>query len=174
MLRRPPTELAIEVRIPPAEVERRLRSSMRIVGSFLLSPTWGALEHFVGQVERGRFKMRVRHGYSNGLTRLLYGKVIPIQTGGVIAARFETLWWVVLILLVMWCLILVPVALYLRQASRYGASPAVLIAGALGPLVTWFFLMAIEIVARKMGDGDEVKMRQHLKDVFADASVPLK
>lgn len=158
MLWRPATRILLDLRIPPGEAERRLRSSMAIVRSVLLSPTWGRTENIVGRVEGSRFAMRVRHGTSNGLTRLLYGTISGGTSGSRVDGEFRTLLWVVLILRFVW-------VVFLGQLLLAPRNPASLVL--LGP---FFFVVLVEIVGRKMGDVDERKMREHLKRVFADVS----
>jgi hypothetical protein len=170
MLRRPPTPIRIDVRISPQEVESRLRSGMGTVRSLLLSPTWGMSEPFVGRVQGGKFSMRARHGSSNGLTRLLHGAYVAIPGGSRIDGEFRSLLWVVLILRAVWLAILVPLALLTVDRLRYapGSSPIGL--EALAPLLILGFLVAIEILARRMGDRDERNMREHLKRLFHDVT----
>jgi hypothetical protein len=158
MLWRPATRIQLDIRIPPAEAERRLRAAMAIVPSFLLSPTWGRTEEMVGRVEGSRFKMRVRHGYSNGLTRLLYGNIGQTHSGSRVAGEFRTLLWVVLILRFLWVVFLGQMLF----ASRHPASLVLLGAFA--------FVVLVEIVGRKLGDEDERKLRSHVMRVFADVS----
>lgn len=158
MLWRPATRIQLDLRIPPEETERRLRSSMAIVRSILLSPTWGRTENMVGRVEGSGFALRVRHGTSNGLTRLLYGSISGGTSGSRVEGEFRTLLWVVLILRFVW-------AVFLGQLLLASRSPdSLFLLGAL------FFVVLVEIVGRKMGDADERKMREHLRRVFADVS----
>ncbi len=168
-LRRPKTRIWIDVGLPPSETERRLRSAIGQVRSFLLSPTWGRTEELVGRVENGRIRARVRHGYSNGLTRLLYGRVASTPEGSRIEGEFRTLWWVVLILRTVWLAILLPLLAYLFEVARRGqsVSPAV----PPGPLLTLALLVGVEAIGRRMGDRDEERMREVLSRLFADASV---
>jgi hypothetical protein len=158
MLWRPATRIQLDVRLPPAEAERRLRSSMAIVPSVLLSPTWGRTEEIVGRIDGSRFVMRARHGYSNGLTRLLYGAVTGRTTGSRVEGEFRTLLWVVLILRFVWIV-------FLSQVLFAPRSPSGLI-----PLAALLFVVIVEIVGRSLGDEDERKMRDHLKLIFVDVS----
>lgn len=170
-LRRPPTALHFEVGVLPAEVEKRLRSIMAEVPSFLLSPTWGRTEAFVGQITSGGFKLRARHAYSNGLTRLLYGRVTPIGSGSRIDGEFRTLLWVVLILRVVWIVLLSGILLYLRDATRSPGLHGLGLVPLAGPLLTGLFLVGIETLARRWGDRDEERMRSRLNELFADVAV---
>ncbi|HEX9726274.1 MAG TPA: hypothetical protein VGC53_18500 [Vicinamibacteria bacterium] len=173
MLRRPETQMVLEVSLSPADVMNRLDSSMFRVKHFLLSPALGTDAAFVGQLGESAIKMRVRHGYSNGLTRLLYGQVTPTPSGSRLDLRFRTLWWVVAALRASWLLALLPVGLYLIDVGRL-VSPHTSVdwslAGALlgGPLVTLGLLIAIEVMARRWGDRDEEQMRDHIGRLFAD------
>jgi hypothetical protein len=146
---------------------------MGIVRSFLLSPTWGRTEDFVGQLQGSEFKMRVRHGTSNGLTRLFYGKVIPASFGSRVEGEFRTLWWVVLILRAAWVAIWAPVGLYvLDQVRRARAGSEVDWSefAVAFPLMLFMFVLfiGIEAFARWMGDRDEHRMREHLNRLFED------
>jgi hypothetical protein len=131
---------------------------MAVVPSVLLSPTWGRTEDMVGRIDGSRFVMRVRHGYSNGLTRLLYGGITERKHGSRIEGEFRTLLWVVLILRVVWIV-------FLSQAFLAPRNPASLVL-----LAAFFFVVLVEIVGRSMGDSDERKMRDHLKLIFVDVS----
>jgi hypothetical protein len=131
---------------------------MAIVRSILLSPTWGRKEDMVGKVEGGRFEMRVRHGYSNGLTRLLCGRIAEEASGSRLEGEFRSLLFVVLILRFAWFVFLGQLLLAPRSAA------SLVLLGA------FLFIVLVEIVGRKMGDADERKMREHLKRVFADVS----
>jgi hypothetical protein len=173
MLRRPPTRLRLDLRLPPAQVEERLRSSMGIVRSLLLSPTSGLSEPFVGRVADGQLEMRVRHGYSNGLTRLFCGRVSPTPAGSRLEGQFRTLWFVVLILRLAWLGFLVPIGFHLVDLARAssGAGRTDWLAAGLGlagPAATLGFLLLIEILARSMGDRDEERMRRHLTELLAE------
>ena len=169
MFRRPRTAIRIDVAIPPAEVEARLRGAIGRVRSFLLSPTWGRREDLVGQVNDGRFRARVRHGYSNGLTRLLYGRVTLQPPGSRVEGEFRTLWWVVLILRSAWTLILVLISIYLLDVVRRDRQPSLPVFP--GPILTLGLLAGIEVIARRMGDRDEERMRDLLSRLFADVSI---
>lgn len=97
MLRRPPTRFQHDYPVRRGELERRLRSSMAVVSSILFSPTWGRREEFVGTLSDGRLQVRVRHGYSNGFTRIFHGTLASASGGTRIVGEFRTLWWVVAI-----------------------------------------------------------------------------
>ncbi len=169
MLRRPRTAIRIDVGIPPAEAEARLRGAIGHVRSFLLSPTWGRREDLVGQVKDGCFRARVRHGYSNGLTRLLYGRVTPTPSGSRVEGEFRTLWWVVLILRSAWLLNLFLISTYLLFVAGRNQPPILSVLP--GPILTLGLLVGIEAIARRMGDRDEEKTRGLLSRLFADVSV---
>lgn len=146
---------------------------MGIVRSLLWSPTWGLSEPFVGRVSDGDFEMRVRHGYSNGLTRLLYGRVTRAAAGSRIQGQFRTLWFVVLSLRLAWLAFLGPIAFYLVELNRFAGAggrtswPEVGF-GLVVPVAMFGFLLLIEMVARSMGDRDEERMRQHLTRLFSE------
>ena len=177
VFKRPPTHLSIDVAVSVGEVLQRIESSMGMVRSFLLSPTSGRTEDFVGQLQGSEFKMRVRHGASNGLTRLFYGKVIPASFGSRVEGKFRTLRWVVLLLRAVWVAIWVPVGLYvLDQVRRARAGGEVdwsefTVAF---PLMLFMFVLfiGIEAFARRMGDRDEHRMREHLNRLFEDVRKP--
>ena len=120
--------------------------------------TTSGLKIRVGRIEGSRFVMRVRHGYSNGLTRLLYGGVTGRTTGSRVEGEFRTLLWVVLILRFVWFA-------FLGQALLAPRSPSTPVL-----LAAFFFLVLVEIVGRSLGDADERKMRDHLKLIFVDVS----
>jgi hypothetical protein len=168
---RPPTRLVLEVRVPPGEVERRLRAITAVVPSVLLSPTWGRSEELVGQIQPGGFKLRVRHGYSNGLTRLLYGTVSPVDSGTRIAGEFRSLLWVVLILRCAGLFILASVFFYLRLFARSGTLHGLALLPLAAPVLTLSLLVGIETLARRMGDADEARMRSRFRESFTDVAV---
>ena len=145
-----------------------MRGAIGRVRSFLLSPTWGRREVLVGQVENGRFRARVRHGYSNGLTRLLYGRVTSTASGSRVEGEFRTLWWVVLILRSVWGLILLSILAHLLDVVRRGHPPSLSI---LVPVLMLALLGGIEAVARRMGDRDEERIRDLLSRLFVDVSI---
>jgi len=173
MFGRPLTHLQLEVPLSLERVEERLRSSMRTVRSLLLSPAWGAVEPFLGRVGPGFFEMRVHHGYSNGLTRLLYGRLSPTPRGVRIEAQFITLWWVVLILRLVWLALLVAVGFYLSELTGYSARGGEirLLDMAFGlavPAAALGILLVAEVIGRRIGDRDEKRMRRHLRDLFKE------
>jgi hypothetical protein len=172
MLSRPRTVLRLDVSISPLEVEERFRSFMGIVKSFLLSPTWGRGEPFVGQINGSELKLRVRHAASNGLTRLFYGKILPTPFGARIEGHFRTLRFVVAILRSVWLVLLLGTLALLREIlSASGTlNRSEVAAVILGPTVTFTFLVVIEIVARRMGDRDENNIRAFLTRTFADVA----
>jgi hypothetical protein len=163
----------IDVPIPPERVEQRLRASMFVVRSLLFSPPWGATQPFIGRVDTGRFEMRVRHAYSNGLTRLLDGKVTRTARGARVEARFRTLWFVVLILRLAWLAVLLPAGLYLSGVVGHpqgaGSADWSAVAATLAVPVAIVALRAgIEAFARHLGDADEERMRQHLVGLLSE------
>jgi hypothetical protein len=167
----PPTTLTLEVALDPVRVRERLRESMSPVRSFLLSPTSGADRPFVGQLQERAFRLRVHRGSSNGLTRLLYGTLIPRAEGTTVVAEFRTLRWVVWTLRGADLLIIglaAPVALEVARTTEPGAGGGGLFAALLAPLLVVGFMVAIECVARGMGTRDEQRLREHLTALFAD------
>lgn len=123
----------------------------------------------MGQIAPPGLKLRMRHGYSNGLTRLLYGRVNPDSSGSRIDGEFRTLLWVVLILRAVWLLLLSGVVAFLTEVRR--APPAGVLAALAGPFVIWLVLAGIEVIARRMGDSDERRIRSILENLFADVAV---
>lgn len=95
-----------------------------------------------------RLELRVRHGYSNGLTRIFYGTIASTPRGARIEGEFRTLLFVVAILRALSALFAASVLF--ERAALIVALPTVLL------------LLAIEAVARRMGDADEEKMREFL------------
>jgi hypothetical protein len=168
VLRRPRTRIHFELGISSVETERRLRGSIGQVSSFLMSPTWGRREELIGRIDGGSFLVRVRHGYSNGLTRVFGGRVASTPRGSRVEGEFRTLWWVVLVLRIAWLLILLPTFVYLITVLGQGRHPS---PSVLGPLLTLALLVCIEAVARRMGDRDEARIQEILKRLFADASI---
>jgi len=146
---------------------------MTPVRSLLFSPTWGAAEPFVGRVEAGRFAMRVRHRYSNGLTRLLDGRVVRTAGGARLEGRFRTLWLVVLVLRLAWLALLLPAGRYLLDGLAHvqqgeSLSWPVFVAPLAVPAAILALLMAIEAWARRLGDADEDRIRRHLAGLFPE------
>ena len=121
---------------------------MALVSSILFSPTWGRREELVGTLSDGRLQLRVRHGYSNGFTRIFRGTLTSTPRGARIDGEFRSLWWVVAIMRTMALFFVLSVFL------ERGAAPFALFMVAL--------LAGIEAVARRMGDRDEEKMRAFL------------
>ncbi len=149
----------MDLRLDPRAVEDRIARSVAVVRSVILSPTGAGDEELVGEVEAGRFALRVRHWYSNGLTRIVYGTIAPSPNGARISARFETLLWVVLILRAIWCATLVAAAVALR--AQFHWIPIVL------PALLLAVLGCVEAFGRRLGDRDEEVIRRHLARLFA-------
>ena len=159
----------MDVGLAPESALERLRESMAIVRSLLLTPTWGRRESFLGRIDGHRVEMRVRHGSSNGLTRLFYGVVTPTSQGSRVTGQFRTLLWVVLILRAVWIALGVPIVFLLVEfRGATSSAPRELLPALLAPLVTLALLLFIEVVARRMGDTDERRMREHFDRLFAD------
>jgi hypothetical protein len=148
ILRRPPTPFRHEYSHRREELERRLSSSIAVVSSILFSPAWGRREELVGTLSDGRLQLRVRHGYSNGFTRIFHGTLTSTPRGARIEGEFRTLWWVVAIMRTV-ALFFVASVLLERRAAPFALFMVALLAG-------------IEAVARRMGDRDEEKMREFL------------
>lgn len=166
-LRRPATHLRLDAPVPPERLAERLRRGVVPVRSLLLSIPRGGDEPFVGLVTDSRIAMRVRHGYSNGLTRLFDGRVTRTSFGARLEGRFRTLWWVVAILRLVWLLLLVPSGVYLLDVARHArAGGAVswseVAAAAALPGATLALLWLVELWGRWLGDRDEERMRRHL------------
>lgn len=173
VLRRPESRMRLEVSVPPTEVMKRLAVSMTLVKHFLLSPAWGNTEEFIGQLGDSTIRMRVRHGYSNGLTRLLYGTVTATRSGSLLHLRFRTLWVVEAILRAIWVIMLLAMGFEIIDAPSHPGrgGPAQwrhLGLSLVGPAATLMFVVVIEALARRLGDADERRMRRHINDVFAD------
>lgn len=166
MLRRQATGISIETRLTPGEALERLSTSATMVRSILLSPTWGKKEPFVLSIDGAGFAMRSRHGYSNGLARILRGSVSPSSKGARLEGEFRTLLFVVLILRGAWIAILLSVAAVWRELAREG--PAGLLFALAVPVSILSFLVAIEAIARRLGDSDEREMRAHLNRLFRE------
>lgn len=178
MLGPPVTRLSLEVALPPPRARERLRSTMQEVRSFLFSPAWGGERPFVGAVDGERFRLRVRHGYSNGLTRLLYGRIVPAGSGSRIECEFRTLGFVVGVLRAAWIAILVLAGPHLLEVTRQArAEGAVawpqLALSLLVPLGMLALLIGIEALARRMGRHDEKRMRRHLASLYEDVTAEL-
>ena len=165
--------MQIDVSIGLPEVAARLRSGMAWVDSLLLTPTWGVSEDFVGNIRDDRLEMRVRHGYSNGYTRLLYGRIEATHSGSRIRIEFKPVRFVIVVMTVLWWVILIPTLIYLASLVRHaflGGSVDWRVVGfwALGPGATLAVLYVVEVIGKKLGQRDEERMRQHVEGMFAD------
>lgn len=108
--------------------------------------------------------MRARHGYSNGLTRILHGSVRSHESGALIEGQFRTLLSVVLILRGVWIAILIAVAAAWHELPW--GKPRDLLYALTVPLFLLTFLVGIEAFARRLGDSDEALMRVHLRSLL--------
>lgn len=164
LLHEPETRLVLLMAQRPETVKARLATEIAQVRSVVWSPAWGAIEPFVGVLGDDEIHMRVRHGYSNGFTRILSGSLQPTDSGSRLDLRFRTLWWIEAIMRAVWLGIGLPFGFYLVSLAR-SASPidrAELLAAVLAPALTLGFLGAIEWIARRLGRRDE----QTLRDAF--------
>ena len=89
--------MELEVRIPPEEVKKRLRSSMSYVKSVLFTPTWRVRSDFAGNLQGNEIRMRVHHAYSNGYTKLLFGRIEPSSYGSRLVIEFRPIRFEVLV-----------------------------------------------------------------------------
>ena len=169
VLHKPETRMRLEVSLPPAEVVQRFSREMAVVRSAVWSPALLRSERFVGQVGERAVRMRVRHGYTNGFTRILSGQFDVTELGTRIDLRFRTLRWVELIMRAVWAALLVPSILFVSGALQTAPSDwrAVNLALA-GPAVTLILIFAIEAFGRRLGDGDEREMREQIDRWFTD------
>jgi hypothetical protein len=140
---------------------RRIEGFTAVVRSVLLGRGWGRSEPLIGELEGGAFALRVRHGYSNGLTRILRGHVVEAPGGCKIVGELRTLWWVVLVLRCVWLF-----NLYLASKVLWASSVP---ATALVPLFVTAFVMGIEAFGRHLGDRDEETIRRTFAKAFSDA-----
>lgn len=156
------THLILDLRLPPEKAGKRLASGMDHVRSLLFSMTWGLRGAFVGNVRGDEVQMRVRHGYSNGYTRLMFGRIEPAPSGGGSRLRveFHDVRFVVLLMNVVTLLILGPGLWYWL---RNGAPEALIV-----PAAVVGILLVVEIIGRKLGRRDEEAMRRHLAASFQD------
>lgn len=162
-LSRAPTPLDVRTRLSPSDVRARLVDGVANVRSVVWSPALGRAEPFVGAVGDRDVALRVRHPYSNGLTRIFYGEIVEEPDGAVLRGEFRTLLWVVLVMRACWILVALFPVYFLARAN----SP--LRFASFGFLIVIAFLVAIEAWARRLGDADEDTLRRHLTKVFANA-----
>ena len=173
LLHEPDTELTLDIDAPPLTVKMRLEAEMALVRSVVWSPAWGEEEPFVGLVSNDEVHMRVRHGYSNGFTRILYGHVEPSGEGTRLHLRFRSIWWVEALMRGVWVLLALPLGLYLADLLRHGYFDLPYLLSAVGaPLLMLSFLAGIERIGRTLGDRDEQTMREAIRGWFDAAPDP--
>ena len=165
------TNEQIDVAQRPSEVLRRVESAMARVRSLILTPTWGVDRDFVGNVQDDRFQMRVRHGYSNGYTRLLFGRVEARGSGSRVSLEFRDVRFVVLLMNGVSALMVATSLVYLASIWRYASQGGevdwmAVGAGLFGPSVVLFTFLIVEVIGRRLGRKDEKKMRQHIRSLF--------
>ena len=163
-------ELAVD--LAPREVAERLASGMSRVASLLFTVTWGMTGDFVGRVDGDRFEMRVRHAYSNGYTRLLFGTIEPRGDGSRLRVEFRDVRFIVILMNVVSVFIGLTAFAFALSTARYAWSGgridwSVVAAGLAGPVTVLVVFLLVEIVGRHLGRRDEQKMREHLRALFA-------
>lgn len=171
-LHEPESQLRLRVSIPPADVLHRFSSRMAVVRSAVWSPAWGREESFVGELDSSSIRMRARHGYTNGFTRLLEGRIEVAGNGTGINLRFRSLWWVELIMRALWVFLLAMASLLALEAQRHAAGAPtdsrVLGLALLGPALMLLFLLGVEGLGRRLGARDELRMRDAIERWFSD------
>jgi hypothetical protein len=173
LLHEPDTELTLDIDAPPQTVMLRLEAEMALVRSVVWSPAWGEEDPFVGVVSNDAVHMRVRHGYSNGFTRILYGHVEPWGEGTRLHLRFRSVWWIEALMRGVWVLLALPLGLYLADLLRHGFFDLPKLLMAVGvPLGTLGLLAGIEWFGRMLGDRDEQTMRAAIRGWFDAAPDP--
>jgi len=155
------TREELEVPLAPEEVSRRLASGMATVRSLLFSVTWGLSEDFVGNVADRRFQMRVRHAYSNGYTRLLFGSIEEAGSGSRIRLEFKDVRFIVVLMNVVSVGLVVAMLVYLSTFAGH-ATPTDLALGLAGPATVLVVFLICEIVGRRLGRRDEKRLREHV------------
>ena len=155
----------------PREVLRRIESGMSRVRSLLFTPTWGLDRDFVGNAEDDRFQMRVRHRYSNGYTRLLFGTIEPRGSGSRLRLQFRDVRFVVVLMNAISALLVLSTLGYLFSIWRYASGGGevdwdAVVAGVSGPVVVLATFLIVEIIGRHLGRKDEQRMREHIHSLF--------
>ena len=174
-IHKPDTHLVIETDRVPEQVAERLSADVTRVKSVVWSPAFGARTSFVAVVDLPTLEMRVKHGYSNGFTRLLYGTIQPHGTGSRLELSFRSIWWIELLVRLIEVFLLGPLVAYsialLLFALRGGEIQwTPVLVWACTPLLTVALLAGIEIFARALGDRDEQHMRTALLAWFPPRS----
>ena len=168
------TREEIRVDLAPAEVAERLAAAMSRVESLLFTVTWGLTGDFVGRVDGDRFQMRVRHAYSNGYTRLLFGTIEPAGDGSLLRLEFRDVRFVVVLMNLASAVVGIGALAFALSTARYASRGgeidwSIVAAGLAGPVTVLVVFLLVEIVGRHLGRRDERRMREHLQALFAGA-----
>ena len=115
--------------------------------------------------------MRVRHGYSNGFTRLMDGRIEAGGSGTRLTLRFRSIWWIELLVRVVGVAFVGPLLVYAIALGVYAQRGGSVdwieaVVASVGTLVPLVMLIGIEWFARKLGDADEHRMRDALHTWF--------
>jgi len=174
-IHKPDTQLVIDTDQSPEAVSERIGAEMAHVRSVVWSPAFGAQVPFVGVLKLPLIQMRVRHGYSNGFTRLLDGRIESAAeaagAGSRLTLRFQSIRWIELLVRVVEVVLLGPVLAYALGVVWYAQRGGVVdwgatLAATAGAALPIALLVGIEWFARRLGDHDEQAMRRALRDWF--------
>jgi len=161
LVHEPDTHLVLEVALSPEAVRQRIASEVAQVRSVIWSPAWGAQSPFVGVIGEREIQMRVRHGYSNGFTRLLSGTIGATEQGSRLELTFRSLLWVELLMRAVWLSFLVPLVIHFSSGDAFDWAVVGGFAAMLGVLV------GIEATGRRLGRRDEEHMRRALPTMLS-------
>jgi hypothetical protein len=98
-IHKPDTQLVIDTDQNLDAVWERIGAEMAQVRSVIWSLAFGAQAPFVGVLKLPLIQLRVRHGYRNGFTRLLDGRIEPAaaRAGSRLTLRFQSIRWIELL-----------------------------------------------------------------------------
>lgn len=167
-------KISLILTIPKKQALDRLKSSISIVKYFLLSPTFALNTNFVGNVDGDNFRIRKRNWYSNGLTKLLYGRIIDFDRGCLLEAEFKTLFLVVLLMRFLIGVFLILTVCKTIPLALYYFSTGYLQFCCLGAIlfpVIMIFLILIELFARYLGNLDQKSISNFIHDLFRDVLI---
>lgn len=163
LVHKPDTHYALEVPLAPESVRARLEMESDRVRSIVWSPGFGASKGVVAELRGdGEIRMRIRHAYSNGLTRFARVRLVAAgapgnaSEGTRVELVCQSIRWVEWIMRGVWLVLLLPVAAVWNE-------PAALRAGAAVAVPTVAVLAVIEWVARRLGDRDEEELCRRLE-----------
>ena len=165
-----PLSFRIQTSLSKDEAVQRIRTNTTEVRNLLFSFGGKRKKVILSSFRDGRFGLRVRHRYSNGLTSLFDGTVVTNGKGCEIKGCFYVLPWVRAIVALI--IVLVGVLASNSLFALTGESPHHFPLCTRDPVIwpaTALALTVIFVGARVLGRRDEAQMTAFLHDLFKDS-----